>query len=198
MPRRSAPGLDTGRLALLLAVLERRVGLSLGQRRRLRLGRRRASGSAEPGADLALCLALASAARRPAAARRPGRLRRGRPGRRGPPGGPDRRGGWPRRPGSGSAGPWSRVRRRPTAPARGDAGRPRWPRRCAAGLVGRRGRPPAARVRRPAPPAGRRRRPRPSSRASGPSRLGAGEPADDRPGVRPSTHRGVLSRPSAP
>jgi DNA repair protein RadA/Sms len=61
MPRRSASGLDAGRLALLVAVLERRAGLSLvgvdvyvsavgGVR------------VAEPGADLALCLALASAA----------------------------------------------------------------------------------------------------------------------------------------
>ena len=58
-----------------------------------RLGRRRATsrpsaacGSPSPAADLAVCLALASAAPRPAAARRPGRDRRGRPGRRGPPG----------------------------------------------------------------------------------------------------------------
>jgi DNA repair protein RadA/Sms len=60
MPRRSAQGLDQGRLALLVAVLERRVGLAI-------------SGSdvyasavggvriVEPGADLALALALASA-----------------------------------------------------------------------------------------------------------------------------------------
>lgn len=61
MPRRSAQGLDGGRLALLLAVLDRRAGLSL-------------AGSdvfvsavggvkvAEPAADLALALALASSA----------------------------------------------------------------------------------------------------------------------------------------
>ena len=61
MPRRSAHGLDAGRLALLLAVLDRRVGLSLSgvdvyasAVGGVRVG--------EPAADLALGLALASAA----------------------------------------------------------------------------------------------------------------------------------------
>jgi DNA repair protein RadA/Sms len=60
-PRRSATGFDGGRLALLLAVLDRRAGLSLGHHDvyvsvvgGVRVG--------DPGADLAVCMALASAA----------------------------------------------------------------------------------------------------------------------------------------
>lgn len=59
--RRSAQGLDPGRLAMLLAVLERRARISLAQHEvftsvvgGVRLG--------EPGSDLGLCLALVSAA----------------------------------------------------------------------------------------------------------------------------------------
>jgi DNA repair protein RadA/Sms len=59
-PRRSAQGLDPGRLALLLAVLERRA--------RFQLSNHEVFASAvggvrltEPGADLPLCLALISA-----------------------------------------------------------------------------------------------------------------------------------------
>ncbi len=60
MPRRSAQGLDNGRLAMLLAVLENRAALPSGAADvyvsvvgGVRL--------TEPGADLAICLALASA-----------------------------------------------------------------------------------------------------------------------------------------
>jgi DNA repair protein RadA/Sms len=60
-PRRQVQGLDGGRVALLLAVLERALGLSLAQRDvfgsvvgGIRVG--------EPAADLAVCLALMSAA----------------------------------------------------------------------------------------------------------------------------------------
>jgi DNA repair protein RadA/Sms len=60
MPRRSAQGIDQGRLSLLLAVLERRVGLAFGAADvfvsavgGVRVG--------EPGADLAVALSLASA-----------------------------------------------------------------------------------------------------------------------------------------
>ncbi|MGH9054250.1 MAG: DNA repair protein RadA [Acidimicrobiales bacterium] len=60
-PRRSANGFDSGRLALLLAVLDRHVGLSLTQHDvyvstvgGVRIG--------DPGADLAVCAALVSAA----------------------------------------------------------------------------------------------------------------------------------------
>jgi DNA repair protein RadA/Sms len=58
--RRSAQGLDNGRLALLVAVLEQRAGLSLAGRDvfALAVGGVRLS---EPGADLAVALALASA-----------------------------------------------------------------------------------------------------------------------------------------
>jgi DNA repair protein RadA/Sms len=61
MPRRSASGLDAGRLALLVAVLEERAGVSLSGRDVYVsvVGGVRVS---EPGADLGTCLALASAA----------------------------------------------------------------------------------------------------------------------------------------
>jgi DNA repair protein RadA/Sms len=58
-PRRSAQGLDSGRLALLLAVLEKRVGISFSQKDVFAL----AAGGVkvfDPGADLAMVLALAS------------------------------------------------------------------------------------------------------------------------------------------
>jgi DNA repair protein RadA/Sms len=58
-PRRSAQGLDAGRLALILAVLERRVGLPLAHAEvfALAVGGVRV---VEPGADLAIALAIAS------------------------------------------------------------------------------------------------------------------------------------------
>ena len=59
-PRRSAQGVDSGRLALLLAVLERRARISLASHE----GYASVVGGvklAEPGADLGLCLALVSA-----------------------------------------------------------------------------------------------------------------------------------------
>jgi DNA repair protein RadA/Sms len=62
LPRRSANGLDTGRLQLLVAVLQKRVGLGLGSQDiyanvvgGLRIG--------EPAADLAVALAIASSFR---------------------------------------------------------------------------------------------------------------------------------------
>jgi DNA repair protein RadA/Sms len=60
MPRRSAQGLDQGRLSLLLAVLERRVGLTFSGADVYvsAVGGVRVN---EPGADLAVALALASA-----------------------------------------------------------------------------------------------------------------------------------------
>jgi DNA repair protein RadA/Sms len=59
MPRRSAQGLDSGRLAFLLAVLERHAGAQLGKEDvfALAVGGARV---AEPGADLAIALAVAS------------------------------------------------------------------------------------------------------------------------------------------
>ena len=60
VPRRSAEGVDLGRLGFLLAVLEKRAGISFDRREVYAL----AVGGVqvrEPGADLALCLALASA-----------------------------------------------------------------------------------------------------------------------------------------
>jgi DNA repair protein RadA/Sms len=62
LPRRSANGLDTGRLQLLVAVLQKRVGLALGGQDiyanvvgGMRIG--------EPAADLAVALAIASSFR---------------------------------------------------------------------------------------------------------------------------------------
>lgn len=61
MPRRSAQGLDSGRLALLLAVLHRRVGLSMARADVFAsaVGGVRLT---EPASDLAVALAVASAA----------------------------------------------------------------------------------------------------------------------------------------
>jgi DNA repair protein RadA/Sms len=61
VPRRAAIGIDGNRLAMLLGVLEKRAGRRLGL---LDVYASVAGGVrlAEPGADLALCLALASAA----------------------------------------------------------------------------------------------------------------------------------------
>ncbi len=61
-PRRSAQGLDAGRLALVLAVLDKRVGIRVQQAdvHAVVAGGVRVP---EPGADLALALALASAQR---------------------------------------------------------------------------------------------------------------------------------------
>ena len=62
IPRRSVSGFDSGRLSLLLAVLDRRAGVSLPKQDvyvsvvgGVRIGD-------DPGADLAVCLAVASAA----------------------------------------------------------------------------------------------------------------------------------------
>ncbi|MGZ4807240.1 MAG: DNA repair protein RadA [Ilumatobacteraceae bacterium] len=59
-PRRSAQGLDAGRLALLLAVLERRARLPIGQHEVFAsaVGGVRLT---EPGSDLPMCLAIVSA-----------------------------------------------------------------------------------------------------------------------------------------
>ena len=77
-PRRSAQGVDSGRLSLLLAVLGRRAGIQVDKADVYAL----AVGGVvvrEPGADLGLALAIASAAvGRPLPARHGG-LRRGRP-----------------------------------------------------------------------------------------------------------------------
>jgi DNA repair protein RadA/Sms len=59
--RRSATGFDAGRLALLLAVLQRRAGLTLGPFD-VYVSIVGGVRVADPGADLAVCLAVASAA----------------------------------------------------------------------------------------------------------------------------------------
>ncbi len=59
-PRRAAQGLDPGRLAMLLAVLERRAGLSFAKAD-VYVSAAGGVRLSEPGTDLAVCLALASA-----------------------------------------------------------------------------------------------------------------------------------------
>jgi DNA repair protein RadA/Sms len=59
-PRRSTTGFDAGRLALLLAVLERRAQLTLGTSD-VYVSTVGGVRIADPGADLAVCLAVASA-----------------------------------------------------------------------------------------------------------------------------------------
>jgi DNA repair protein RadA/Sms len=60
-PRRSVQGLDAGRVSLLLAVLQERVGVSMGRHDvyAMTVGGVKVT---EPGADLALCLAAVSSA----------------------------------------------------------------------------------------------------------------------------------------
>ena len=133
-PRRSAQGLDSGRLALVLAVLQQHVEMPFAD---CDVHTVVAGGvkTVEPGADLALALALASARVGLAAARRPRRVRRGRPRRRAAPGAPDR-------PAPGRGGP-------PRVPARRRA---RPARRCdLPGIEVHPRRPPCARPSTPAP-----------------------------------------------
>jgi DNA repair protein RadA/Sms len=59
-PRRSATGFDAGRLALLLAVLDQRAGLALGSSD-VYVSTVGGVRIVDPGADLAVCLAVASA-----------------------------------------------------------------------------------------------------------------------------------------
>ena len=77
MPRRVATGVDPKRLAMIVAVLSRHAGIGLGQ---ADVFVNVAGGVRidEPGADLAVALAIASAAKRRAGARRPRRVRRDR------------------------------------------------------------------------------------------------------------------------
>ena len=119
-PRRVANGVDRNRLALVIAVLARHAGVSLGSSDVFVsvAGGVRVD---EPGADLAVALALASAARgrRWATAGAPGRLRRARPDGRAAPRRPPRpppRGGEEVRPGHGDR-PGRRRPRHPRRPA---------------------------------------------------------------------------------
>ncbi len=135
-PRRTVAGLDSARLAMVLAVLERRT-------KQLKLYNREVFAATvggirlvEPSADLAMALAVASGGLDLAMAPAPGGDRRGRPHRRDPPG---RRG----RPPAGRGGPAGlpggagAARLRPATAARaqghaGDRGR-----RSALGIAGR-------------------------------------------------------------
>ena len=80
MPRRVATGVDPKRLAMIVAVLARHAGIGLGQ---ADVFVNVAGGVRidEPGADLAVALAIASAARRTPGPRRDRGLRRDRPHR---------------------------------------------------------------------------------------------------------------------
>ncbi len=130
-PRRSAQGLDPGRLSLLLAVLERRAGTSFAQ---LDVYASVVGGVrlAEPGADLAVCLAspsrpstsracrpISSCAARSASAASCARW-------------PRPRAAWPRRPASGSGERSCRPRLRPTSQGSRSNGPAPWSRRSSA------------------------------------------------------------------
>ncbi|MCP4646557.1 MAG: DNA repair protein RadA, partial [bacterium] len=58
-PQRKATGFDSGRLAMLLAVLERRCGIELGNQD-VYVNVAGGFNLIDPGADLAVCLAVAS------------------------------------------------------------------------------------------------------------------------------------------
>ena len=88
-PRRSVIGWDSGRLSMLLAVLETRAGLRLNQTD-VYLNIAGGLRVTEPAADLAVAAAIASAAFDGADQPRHGVFRRNRPVRRGPPGRPGR------------------------------------------------------------------------------------------------------------
>ena len=159
-PRRTTSGLDGGRLAMVLAVLQRAAEVQVGAARRLRLDRRR--GAADRAGRPTWRSRWRSPARRRTTRWPPGWSRSARsawPARSG--GSPAPRAGSPRPRGSASPTPWCR----PT-PARCPAGieaievrRPRA--RAAGGLPGRRGDPvrqPAALTHDCADPRTRRRR----------------------------------------
>ena len=96
-PRRAVSGLDAQRVAMVNAVVERRGGVKLADADvfAASVGGVRI---AEPAADLALALAIASAAKDRALPAGHGRPRRGRAVRRDPPGRAAPAGGWPRPP----------------------------------------------------------------------------------------------------
>ena len=113
-PRRSVVGWDSGRLAMLLAVLETRCGLRLNASD-VYLNIAGGLRIAEPAADLAVAAALVSAATDQPTDPGHGVFRRGRPVRRGAPGGAGRV--------AAEGGAEARLRRRLPAPP----GRPRQP-----------------------------------------------------------------------
>ena len=88
-PRRAAVGWDSGRLAMILAVLEARCGLSFATAE-VYLNVAGGYRLSDPGADLAVAAALVSAHVRTAGAERMRRPRRNRAVRRNPPGRPCR------------------------------------------------------------------------------------------------------------
>ena len=133
-PRRVVSGLDSARVGMMIAVLQRRAGLQIGKRDvfAATVGGVRLT---EPSVDLAVGLAVASAVARRERARRPRRDRRGRAGRRDPPG--DRRasGGSPRPSGWASGGRSSRPGRA-CCPPRRSPGHRVWPGRAWLGVPG--------------------------------------------------------------
>ena len=108
-PRRAAVGWDSGRLAMILAVLEARCGLSFSTAE-VYLNVAGGYRVTDPAADLAVAAALVSAlAERPVAGRGGG-VRRGRLVRRAAAGGAWRLAAQGERPSSASSGRWCRRR----------------------------------------------------------------------------------------
>ena len=116
-PRRTTSGLDSARVAMVLAVLAAALRDPAARPRRLRLHRRRRPAHRAGQRPRARGRGRLGHARR-AAAGRSGRDGRDRPGRRAAPGRATCRSGWPRRPGSASRSRWC-----PPARARDGAAR---------------------------------------------------------------------------
>ena len=107
-PRRTTSGLETSRVSMMLAVLEQRGRINaIGKRTSTRatVGGVKLS---EPAADLAVALALASAASDTPLPKNLVADRRGGAGRARCAGSPVCSAGWPRRPGWASRTPWCR------------------------------------------------------------------------------------------
>ncbi len=110
-PRRTTSGVDSARVAMILAVLQQHAGIRLHNHDVFvsSVGGARLT---EPSNDLAIALAIASAWLRPAAGPQRRGHRRARALRRAAPGPRRRACGWPRPGGWGSAPRWSRPRPR--------------------------------------------------------------------------------------
>ena len=170
MPRRSAQGLDSGRLALRARRARAAVRAPFARARRAHASSPAACAPSSRAPTSPLALAARVGPHGHAGPARPRRLRRGRARRRAAPGAPDRRAAWPRPPASGFRRAIVPARAPPTLPGI-DVLRVRHPRRGGRGWPACRARPTLQRPRRPEPlPAGAHRRPVASGRWRPPQR----------------------------